>query len=169
VFAVVITGPPGAGKSAVATALHDALGDDGISNALFEVDELERRYPPPARDVTFGLVAHVAASCWDGAYPILVVTATIEDAAYRDGLLAAIGAHDVVLVCLTASPALLESRIRGREPADWRGVEGLVASARRLAATMPSPAADVVVETDELTPPQAAARIRVELARHAGV
>jgi len=46
VFVVVVTGPPGAGKSELAAAVHDSLGDDGIANALVELDELKRCYPP---------------------------------------------------------------------------------------------------------------------------
>ena len=39
-FAVVITGPPGAGKTSVLTALVDALSDDHIAHAAVEVEML---------------------------------------------------------------------------------------------------------------------------------
>lgn len=45
-LALVITGPPGAGKSEVAAALHDSLGEAGEDVAMIEADELERSYPP---------------------------------------------------------------------------------------------------------------------------
>jgi putative protein kinase ArgK-like GTPase of G3E family len=40
VFAVVITGPPRAGKSAVLSALSEALSDDDIPHAAVEVESL---------------------------------------------------------------------------------------------------------------------------------
>ena len=46
VFAVVITGPPGAGKTSVLSALVDALSDDDIAHAAIEVEMLVWTHPP---------------------------------------------------------------------------------------------------------------------------
>ncbi len=61
-FALVITGPPGAGKSEVASVLHDSLGDAGEDAALVEVDALERSHPPIERDRAVNHVAMLAGS-----------------------------------------------------------------------------------------------------------
>jgi len=45
VFAVVITGPPGAGKSSLLTALVDALSDDDIAHAAVDVESLVWTHP----------------------------------------------------------------------------------------------------------------------------
>ena len=45
-FAVVITGPPGAGKTSVLSALVDALSDDDIAHAAVEVEMLVWTHPP---------------------------------------------------------------------------------------------------------------------------
>ena len=44
-MAVVLTGPPGAGKSSVLTALADALSDDDIPHAAVEVEALVWTHP----------------------------------------------------------------------------------------------------------------------------
>jgi Ni2+-binding GTPase involved in maturation of urease and hydrogenase len=49
VFAVVITGPPGAGKTSVLSALVDALSDDDIAHAAVEVEMLVWTHPGPHR------------------------------------------------------------------------------------------------------------------------
>jgi broad-specificity NMP kinase len=149
---VVITGPPGAGKSAVATALHDALGDRGVTNALVEVDELERAYPPvPLAHVVHHLRA-LAGSYRALHYDVLLVTATLEDDAYAARVLSALPAADRHVVRLEAAPDTLEARIRAREPAGWSGLDALVASARRLAASMPAlGGVDVVLSTEGTT------------------
>ena len=47
-FAVVVTGPPGAGKTACLTALTDALVDDKIAHASLDMDEVAWAYPFPS-------------------------------------------------------------------------------------------------------------------------
>jgi len=61
-FAVVITGPPGAGKSEVASYLHDILGDEGLDAALIECDALERSYPALARERSVAHLRMLASS-----------------------------------------------------------------------------------------------------------
>ncbi len=47
VFVVVLTGPPGAGKTVALTALSDSLVDDGIAHAAVDADEVAWAYPFP--------------------------------------------------------------------------------------------------------------------------
>lgn len=90
-FAVILTGPPGAGKSTVATAVHDRLGDKGVVNALMEVDELERCYPPLDEARVLANLATICAAFRDTGYDLLFVTATIESDADGERLFAAVG------------------------------------------------------------------------------
>jgi adenylylsulfate kinase-like enzyme len=84
-FALVITGPPGAGKTEVAASLHDALGEAGIDTALVEIDALERSYPPIDRRRSLSHLAVMASSYRDIGAELFVITATIEDGAHRSG------------------------------------------------------------------------------------
>ena len=89
--ALVVTGPPGSGKSAVAGALHDALGDEGVRAAFIEVDELERSYPPIGRERALRHLALLCDSYRAAGFELLLVTATAEDDAYLADTLAATG------------------------------------------------------------------------------
>jgi broad-specificity NMP kinase len=164
VRAVVITGPPGAGKSSLATEVHDQLGDEGVANALIEVDELERAYPPLPADRVLAHVAALSSSYREAGHDLLFVTATIEDPEYGDKLFAAIGADARIVVVLTATPAALEQRIRAREPPTWSGLEALVASSARLASEVTRAArADLVLDTEALSVRACAERVRAAL------
>jgi hypothetical protein len=57
----------------VGTALHDALGDDGIATALVEVDELARCYPPLDRGRSIDHLRLVAESFRARGYELLLV------------------------------------------------------------------------------------------------
>ena len=161
----MITGPPGVGKSTVVTAVHDLLGDAGVANALIEVDELERCYPPRDEARVLENLATICASYRDTGYELLFVTATIETDAYRDRLLPAVGATAHLLIRLEADPGTLERRIRAREPVEWSGTDALVAAAVRLAAEMPRLAGvDLVLSTEQHPPAVLAAQIRAAIA-----
>jgi chloramphenicol 3-O-phosphotransferase len=158
--AVVITGPPGAGKSSVAGALHDMLGEAGVANALVEVDMLERSHPPLGRDRALLHLGALCASFHEHGYGLLVVTATAEDQHHLQGVLGASGAEERLVVRLEAPPELLEERIRAREPAGWPGLERLVEASRRLAQSMPSlRGVDLVYDTAGESAEALAARI----------
>ncbi len=134
-LAVVITGPPGAGKTTVAEALHDTLGERGTANALVEADELARAYPPLPRDRQVALIGAAAAAYREAGHELLFVTDTLETDEWRLQLLDALDADRTVVVRLEAEPDTLARRVVEREP-HWSGAPALAAHARELAVQM---------------------------------
>ncbi|MFE3290456.1 AAA family ATPase [Rhodococcus sp. NPDC059234] len=168
-FALLLTGPPGAGKSTAVTTLHDDLGEAGVANALLELDELERSYPPlpPARLVSH--LAMLAGSYRDAGYPLLLVTATVEDDAYGAAVLAAIGADEHLLVRLDAEPETVRRRVLEREPESWSGRDELADAAFRLATTMRAlTGVDLVLSTEGRDPGRVAGQLEDALRRRPG-
>lgn len=165
VFALILTGPPGAGKSEVASAIHDSLGDAGEDAALVEVDALERSHPPIERDRAVSHVAMLAGSYCEIDTPLLIVTATLEDDAYRAAVLAATGSDRSMLVRLEADPETLRERILAREPPGWEGLPELLNVSRALAASMPGDLGevDLVINTEGREPAEVAAEVEVAL------
>ncbi|MFC9788595.1 AAA family ATPase [Rhodococcus sp. NPDC127528] len=165
-FAVLLTGPPGAGKSTVLTTLHDNLGEAGVANALLELDELERCYPPLDERLLMSHVASLACSYREAGYPLLLATATVEDDAYRDAVLAAIGADAHLLVRLAAEPETVRRRVLDREPESWSGRDELAAAAFRLATTMRAlTGVDLVLSTEGRDPDRVAEELEDALRR----
>jgi ribose 1,5-bisphosphokinase PhnN len=133
VFALVIIGPPGAGKSSVLEALSDALAEDDIRHAMVETEALTATHPPLEDEQWF---AHVEATCRlhrEHGYDLALLAATVESDRDRRALLSAIGAERHIVVRLHAEPATLAQRIKDREPEGWPGLNGLVAASARLA------------------------------------
>lgn len=76
-FAVVITGPPGAGKTSVLTALVDALSDDDIARAALEVEMLAWTHPALSDEQW---ASHVRSACTlyrDSGHRLLLVAQTL--------------------------------------------------------------------------------------------
>ena len=165
-FAVIVSGAPGAGKTTTLTALSDAIVEAGVPHASADVDELAWAYPFP--DV-HGRCEHVRV--WAEAHraagsDLLLVAEAIEAPSHLQELLAAIGADDHLLTSLTAPLDILRARIVGREPPDWHGLEYLLAETEpleRVAAELDG--VHLVVDTTATTPREAAERIRAELLR----
>jgi GTPase SAR1 family protein len=161
VFTVVITGPPGAGKSSVLTALVDALSDDDIAHAAVEVETLVWTHPALTEEQR---ARHVRLACElyrEAGHGLLLVAQTLESDADVAELLDAVGADAVFLVRLEARPATLAERIVAREPPSWSGLPGLVEHTQELAATMPGLAGvDLVLSTEGQRAEDVAARIR---------
>ena len=166
-LALIITGPPGAGKSEVAAALHDKLGEAGKDVALIESDELERSYPPIERDRSIDHLRMLAASYRELGTPLLLATATLEDDRHREEVLGATGAERTLLVRLEADPETLRDRILAREPPGWDGLPELLNASRALAASMPEELRDVdlVLSTEGRQPAEVAESIAAALLR----
>jgi len=160
-FAVVITGPPGAGKTSVLTALVDALSDDDVPHAAIEVEMLEWSHPALSEQQW---TRHLRTMCElyrDAGHDLLLVAQTIETDDDRARLMAAIGADQCFLVRLEAAPATLATRIIEREPERWSGLPGLVAHSQELALSMPALRdVQLVLSTEGERPEAVAERIR---------
>jgi len=80
------------------------------------------------------------------------------------GVIEAAGVQRSVVVCLTAPPETVASRIDAREPDRWPGKTRLLDRACRLALSIPAlPGIDLVIDTDGREAEAVAAEIRDEL------
>jgi hypothetical protein len=132
VFVVIVTGPPGSGKTVTLAALSDALVKDRVAHAAVDVDEVAWAYPYPdlaqrCEHLRVWCAAHRRAGS-----ETLLVAEVIESAAHLDDVLAALGAHDHILVRLDAALETLRQRIVEREPLDWVGLDYLLDETPRL-------------------------------------
>ena len=163
-FAVLITGPPGAGKTAAMTALCDALAGDQVPHAGADADEVAWAYPFP--DLA-GRCAHLRA--WRESHAragatLLVVAEVVESDAHLADVLAALGADDHLLVRLEAEPATLRERIIAREPDGWFALEHLLSEMEQLHVSMPAlEGVHLVLDTERLTTAQVTEAIRAVL------
>jgi broad-specificity NMP kinase len=157
VRAVLITGPPGSGKTSVLTALSDALSDDGVAHAALEVEAIVGTHPALDEDAR---LRHVRVNCAllrKAGPELLVVGDTVETSAELAALREAVGADEVFVVRLRAEPDTLAERIIAREPPGWSGLDALVEHARAMSDV---PGADLVLCTEGETAEAVAARIR---------
>ena len=163
-FALVITGPPGSGKTAVLTALADALADDGVAHAAVEAEALAMAHPPLPPEQRARHVAALCALHREAGHELLLVADTLATDADRRRLLAAVGADAHALVRLDGPPATVAERVLRREPEHWSGRDAIAAHARTLALTMRElPGVDLVLGTEGERPAHVAARLRAAL------
>ena len=150
--AVLITGPPGSGKTSVLTALSDALSDADVPHVTVEVEMLAWAHPPLADEER---LRHVRAIC--EGHPLALVAETVESEAELAALRDAVGAGSSFVVRLEAPADTLAERIVAREPPGWSGLAALVEHARAMA---PVAGADLFLTTEGETAGAVAARIR---------
>lgn len=160
-FALVLTGPPGSGKSVVLEALSDALVDDDIAHASVETEALTATHPP-LDDAQW--LAHIDAACRlhrSQGQRLLLVATTVESDADLHGVLSAVAADEHVVVRLEAAPATLARRIVEREPEGWSGLDELVAASARLSPVIAGlDGIELALSTEDARPRDVAARIR---------
>lgn len=157
----MLTGPPGAGKTSVLTALVDALSDDDVPHAAVDVEALRWAHPAlsDAQEMR-----HLHALCVlyrEAGHRLLLIAQTVETNADLARLLDAVGADEHFLVRLEAQPATLAQRIIEREPEGWSGISGLVAHTQELAVSMPAlKGVQLILSTEGQRPEAVAERIR---------
>ena len=120
-FAVVLTGLPGAGKSSVLTALADGLSEHDLPHAAVEVEMLVWAHPALDDEQWLRHVAAICALYREAGHRLLLVAQTVETDADLARLLDAVGADDVFLVRLEAQPPRWSSA-SSRDPRTGRPV-----------------------------------------------
>jgi broad-specificity NMP kinase len=154
---VLITGPPGSGKTSVLTALVDALSDDDVAHAALEVEAVVWTHPALDDDARLRHVRVHCALLREGGAELLLIAATIESEDELSALREAVGAEDCFVVQLRAEPDTLAERIVAREPPHWSGLAALVEHARTMP---PVGGADLELSTEGQAAEAVAARIR---------
>jgi AAA domain len=161
VFAVVLIGPPGSGKTTVLTALHDVLTDSDVPHAVIEVEALAWTHPPLADEVARRHLRLFCRAHEKAGQRLILVGATATSAEYLDAVLAAVAADDSLVVRLGADSSTLRERIVKREPAEWPGLPRLLEAADEIAAVSGSlEEVQLVCSTQDASPPAVARQIR---------
>jgi GTPase SAR1 family protein len=169
VYAVVITGAPGSGKSTTLEALSDRLHDDEVPHACIDADALSWAHPAPSADARIEHVAALARLYADEGHDLLLLAAGIAATAELEALIRGVQADAAFVVRLLASPETLRNRITAREPAGWSQLSGLLDRAREIGAATAAMHADLVIDTERTRPPAAAAEISARCSRLAGL
>ena len=160
-FAVVVTGPPGSGKTSVLTALQNVLADDGIRHAVIEVEALAWAYPPLTDEQSFRHLASVRAMYADAGFDLIVCGATVTSDGHLSALLQALAPNERLVVRLDANAATLRQRIVDREPPEWSGLPQLVEATEEIArASRLLQDVDMTCSTEGASPIDVAERIR---------
>jgi hypothetical protein len=160
VFAVVITGAPGSGKTATLIGLSDALADTGVAHAVVDVDDVARAFPYPDDAGRLELLRDCCASHRRRGASLFLVAEVVETPAALRDLLDAVGADEHLLVRLVASPAVRRERIIAREPPGWSGLEHLLALSD---AHLDGLGEGLVLDTERCGPQELGERIRAAL------
>lgn len=148
---LVLSGPVGVGKTAVADQVSERLQQMGVPHAQIDIDALGWCYPRPAGDphagrLRFQNLAAVWANFARAGARRAIVAAVVESRSDIDRYRGAIPGAEVSLVELRAPVAVLHERLRHRMPGP--GLEWHLARAAELAAQMDSSSIhDHLVET----------------------
>jgi hypothetical protein len=133
VFAVIVIGPPGSGKTSVLTALHDLLADCDVEHAAIEVEALAWTHPATSDAESFRHLGSMVRSYEAAGHRLFLVGATATSPDYLAAVVAAVAADEHLVVRLEADPATLRRRIVAREPAEWSGLPRLLDAVDEIA------------------------------------
>jgi gluconate kinase len=159
--ALIIIGAPGSGKTSVLDALCTLLEIEGVEFGAIESEQLARGWPWLTAERWTAQLAAVISLQRDAGRRLFLVAATTETVDELRGVVDAVGAERVLVVCLTASADLVARRVAAREPDRWLGKAELIEHARALASVIPTiPGIDLAIATDDREAIDAAAELR---------
>lgn len=166
-WAVLLTGPPGAGKSSVLEELATLLEIEGLEFGALESEQLAWGSPWLCGEQWLGQVRTVLGLQRQAGRHRFLIAATTETteelAAVRD----AIAVDRLVSALLVAPPDVVAARIDAREPDAWPGKQELIEHARHLAISMRNLAGiDIRIDTDGRETGDVAVELREALRAH---
>ena len=160
-FAVVVTGPPGSGKTVTLTALSNALVADGVPHATVDVDEVAWAYPFPDLPQRCEHLRVWSAAHRQAGSETLLVAEVIESPSHLVDVLNSLGVDDHLLVRLDAALETLQARVIAREPPDWFGLDWLLAETPKLQIALAElDGVDAVLDSENLTLTEVVGQIR---------
>lgn len=148
---LIISGPAGVGKSAVAHELSLQLERRGVAHAVIDTDELDRIYPVPDElpNVTQRNLASVWQTFSERVDRLILVGVWLHRQSELEWIVRAIPNASVTRIQLHASEDVLASRIAGREIGSGRDAQ-LTRTRQQARDVLREPATDVqVVDTDD--------------------
>ncbi|UKA59754.1 hypothetical protein [Arthrobacter sp. FW306-2-2C-D06B] len=122
---VFLNGTVGAGKTTTGEALHWLLADDGISNAVIDLDELRRSWPAPSTDrfnheLELRNLQAVAGNYRDVGVRRFILAGVLEQSTEVERYRAALGGGKLTVIRLDASIETIHERLRVRHEAQGR-------------------------------------------------
>lgn len=158
---LVISGPPGVGKTTVAWQVFSRCASEGLDPAMVDLDLLGAAWPAPADDPHQSrLKAQNLAAVWTNfrtnGSRRLVVAAVVETLAEKQMLCSAVRA-DLLLCRLEASDGTLAERLRGRGRDFGGDLDKLARRAAELSVQLAEDhVSDLVVDTNRKAPDELA-------------
>jgi len=149
---LVVTGPPGVGKTTVAAEVSEQLDEAGVAHAFVDVDSLRWCYPRPAHDrFRIGLAMQNLAAVWvnfqAAGATSLILADGVESREQLARYQAAVPGAEALVVRLHTPQAALAERLRQREVGS--GLERHLRRAAEVAEVMErNRVEDVLVEND---------------------
>jgi adenylylsulfate kinase len=121
---LVITGSMGSGKTTMMGEVSDLLAMRGVVHAAIDIDAFGNAHDPAgSMDLAAMAYRNVAAAVRNYAaegVTTLVMAGAIETRSELEQLRGAVGATDLVVCRLIAPVAIMQQRVRGREPGSWQ-------------------------------------------------
>jgi gluconate kinase len=134
--AIVVTGPPGAGKSSVLERLTTLLEIEGVAFGALESEQLSWGSPWLDSEPWLAQLAAVMRLQREAGRSLFLVAATTETSDELTAVHDAIAGDRRITVLLEASSETLASRLAAREPDLWPGKQPLIDHAQQLATQM---------------------------------
>lgn len=170
VDALLVVGGPGSGKSSVASALGTLLEVEGVRYGAIETELLAWAWPWLSLEDSLPQLRSLVALQREAGRELFLIIATTETEADLRGVLDAVPANRVLVICLSAPADLAAQRVADREPDTWPGKAGLVEHARHLADVIPALSGiDHVLSTRDRAAPEVAAEVRELMSERFGL
>lgn len=133
---MLLTGPPGAGKSSVLEKLATLFEIEGVEFGALECEQLAWGWPWLAGDAWLQQLRAVLELQREAGRRLFLLAATTETSEELRAMKRAIAVDEVVTVLLHASAGVVADRLSAREPDSWPGKRRLIDHARVLAVSM---------------------------------